>query len=138
MSGVDRRNVEMLREEFERQVTKMADMKERMTELSATAVSPRRELQVTVGMHGHITELKFLTSGYRSLAKNEIAELITSTIAQAREKLDEQTAEFIAPMLPPGMNAQDLMRGDVAAGQMVPNEAMLPQVLRDRLAARRA
>ncbi|GAA0504624.1 hypothetical protein GCM10011581_49770 [Saccharopolyspora subtropica] len=131
MSGVDRRNVEMLREEFEKQMARLGEMQERMSRLSATAVSPRRELSVTVGQQGVITEVKFLTSAYRQMTKKDLSELVLRTITEAREKMAEQAAELMGPFLPPGLDAKALMSG--AADVSVPGESMLPSLLRDRL-----
>jgi DNA-binding protein YbaB len=133
LSEVDRRNVEMLRDEYERQVTNLGEMHRRLKEISATAVSPRRELSVTVGNQGVITEVKFLTSVYRRLAKNELSELVMRTITEAREKAIEQTAEVMAPMLPPGLNAKDLLTGAADVAQLAPDESRLPPLLRERL-----
>ncbi|RKT86453.1 YbaB/EbfC DNA-binding family protein [Saccharopolyspora antimicrobica] len=133
MPGVDRRNVEMLREAYEHQVTELAERQRRLSEVSATAVSPRRELSVTVGPQGVITELKFLTSAYRRLAKNELSELVTRTIADARAKLTEELAEVMAPMMPPGMDVKAVLNGTVSAEQMAPDESKLPTLLRERL-----
>lgn len=136
MSGVDRRNVEMLRAEYESQLERLNDMQRRFRELSATAVSPRRELSVTVGPQGVITELKFLTSAYRRLAKNELSELVTSTIADARDKLNDQAAELVEPMLPPGMDAKRVLTGQLTAEELAPGESVLPSLLKERMAGR--
>ncbi|TDD35330.1 YbaB/EbfC family nucleoid-associated protein [Saccharopolyspora elongata] len=133
MSGVDRRNVEMLREEYERQVTSLAESQRRLSEASATAVSPRRELSVTVGPQGVITELKFLSSAYRRLAKNELSELVTSTISDARAKLNDQLAEIMTPMMPPGLDVKAMLNGEISAEKLAPDESQLPPLLRERL-----
>jgi DNA-binding protein YbaB len=132
MPEVDRHKVEMLREEYERQVSGLADMRQRMSEISATAVSPRRELSVTVGPQGMITELKFLTGAYRRLAKNELSELVTHTIADARAKLNEQMAELMAPIMP-GTNLKAMLNGEMSAENLAPDESKLPPLLREHL-----
>lgn len=129
MTEVDRRDVEMLREEYESQIANLSEMQRRMSEISATAVSPRRELSVTVSHQGVITELKFLTSAYRGLAKNELAELVTRTIAEARDKVTDQTAQLLAPLMPPGLNARDLLTRTTSAEVRVPDESRLPPTL---------
>ncbi|MGP4014989.1 YbaB/EbfC family nucleoid-associated protein [Saccharopolyspora sp. 5N708] len=133
MSEVDRRGVEMLREEYERQLEGINEMRRRLTALSATAVSPKREVSVTVAAQGVITELKFLTSAYRRLPPNELADLVTRTIAEARDKVTEQTAEIMAPMLPPGMDAKSMLTGALTAGELAPSEASLPPLIRERM-----
>ncbi|ONI83110.1 hypothetical protein ALI144C_16520 [Actinosynnema sp. ALI-1.44] len=133
MSGVDRRNVEMLRDEYERQVTNLAEMQKRISEVSATAVSPRRELSVTVGPQGVLTELNFLSTAYRRLAKNELSALVMKTIADARAKLNDQLAEIMTPMMPPGLDLKAALEGKVSAKDLAPDESRLPPLLRERL-----
>lgn len=129
MSEVDERRVEMLREEYERQMGRLEDMQRRMKEVSATALSRRRELSVTVDSQGVITELKFLTDAYRKLARNELSELVTRTIADAREKALDQVAEIVGPSLPPGLNPKDVLSGEVGAADLRPDTSRMPDVL---------
>lgn len=130
---VDRSRVEMLREEYERQMARIQEMKQRMTELSATAVSPRRELSITVGQAGVVTEVKFLTSRYRQMTKNEISDLVRSTLNEAREKANEKAAELMQPLMP-GVDAKAMMSGNVdVKGMMTPADARLPDIMRERL-----
>lgn len=131
MPEVDRRNVEMLREEYERQVASFREMHLRASQLSGTAVSPRRELSVTVGPQGAITELKFLTSSYRKMAKNELSELVTRTVAEAQDDLYDQIAEVMAPMLPPELNPKDVVTGRISADKLGPDESRMPELLRE-------
>ncbi|GAB2688274.1 hypothetical protein GCM10027271_59280 [Saccharopolyspora gloriosae] len=138
MSDVDRRSIEMLREEYERVSAGLGDMQRRITELSATAVSPRREVSVTVGNQGVIKDLHFPTAAYRKLPKNELAELITKTIEAAREKATEQMAELIAPMMPGGLNAKAVLSGDVSAEALAAAEPQLPPVVAETQRSRAA
>ncbi|ALG12009.1 YbaB/EbfC family nucleoid-associated protein [Kibdelosporangium phytohabitans] len=133
MSGVDRRNVDMLRNEFERQMTNFAENQKRINEVTATAVSPRRELSVTLGPQGTLMELNFLSSAYRRLAKNELSELVMKTIADARGKLNDQLAEIMTPMMPPGLDIKAVLEGKVSAEKLAPDESRLPALLRERL-----
>jgi DNA-binding protein YbaB len=128
--GVDRTRVEMLRQEYERQVARIQEMKTRMSEVSATAVSPRRELSITVGRGGVVTDVKFLTSGYRQMTKNEISELVQRTLNEAREKLNDQAAELMQPMMP-GVDAKAMMNGNVDVSALAADR--LPEVVRERL-----
>ncbi|MCX2731757.1 YbaB/EbfC family nucleoid-associated protein [Saccharopolyspora sp. NFXS83] len=127
MSGPDRRSVEMLQEEFERQRSQVGEMQQRLRELSATVVSPRREVSVTVGSQGVLQDLHFPTSTYRKLPKNELAELITDTIAAAREKALDQTAAVIAPSLPEGLDPKAMLKGDIDVASM-PQPELPPMV----------
>lgn len=137
MSEVDRSRIEMLREEAERHRANLAEMQKRVSELSATAVSPRKEVSVTVGNQGVIKDLHFPTSAYRKLPKKELADLITDTIAEAREKATAEIAGMVAPNLPAGVDAKAMVNGDISADALVPNESRMPQVF-EELRKRRA
>lgn len=80
---------------------------------TSTATSARREVTATVGRTGELTELSFPTSAYKRMAPAELASVIVQTVSAARQKSVAAAAEMMAPMLPPGISAQDLMSGKV-------------------------
>jgi hypothetical protein len=123
----------MLRAEYERRRAGLADLQRQLAGLTATVVSKRREVSVTVGNQGVITELKFPTSAYRRLAPNELAALLTRTISEARENMLDQMAGIMAPMLPPELNAKDLLTGALSAEEIVPDEPGMPPLVREKL-----
>ncbi|MER7011914.1 YbaB/EbfC family nucleoid-associated protein [Saccharopolyspora sp. NPDC000359] len=114
VSEVDQRNVEMLQEEFERQRANVGEMQRRLGGISATAVSPRREVSVSVGNQGELTEIKFPSSAHRRLPAKELAELITRTYREAREKVMNQVVDAMSPALP-GIDAKALLSGKLPA-----------------------
>ncbi|MET0135887.1 MAG: YbaB/EbfC family nucleoid-associated protein [Kibdelosporangium sp.] len=133
MTTVDRSRVEMLRQEYERQRAGLADLQRRLAELSVTIVSSRREVSVTVGSQSVIKDLKFPTNAYKRLAPNELAALIMRTITEAREKVIDQTAEIMTPMLPADLNARDLLTGTVDHDRFTSGEPRIPPMVRDRM-----
>lgn len=133
MSGDDRR-LEQLFEDYQRQRSRMADLAREMQEISATATSPRREVSVTVKHTGGVTDIKFTGSSYRRMAPNELSSLIMTTIADAKEQAADAAAELIAPMLPAGMNARDMVAGKLGVEALAPAAGpRLPQAVREQL-----
>lgn len=98
---------------YQRQRENLTAAKERIDEATGTATSARREVTATVGRTGEVTELTFPTSAYKRMAPAELAGVIVRTIAQARQQAIDASAEELAPMLPPGFSARDLMAGKV-------------------------
>lgn len=126
-------HLDALYEEYQRQRANLADLHRRMSEVSGTAVSPRREVSVTVTNQGAITELKFPTNAYKKLAPTELAELLTSTIAKAQEQVRGQSADIIAPLLPEGIDAGAIMAGSADIGKMLPEDPQPHSLVRDQL-----
>jgi hypothetical protein len=98
---------------YQRQRERLTDVKDRMDSLTSTATSARREVTATVGRTGELTELSFPTSAYKRMAPAELASVIVRTISEARQASIAASAEELAPMLPPGFSAQDMMSGKV-------------------------
>jgi hypothetical protein len=98
---------------YQRQRERLTDVKEKMDSLTSTATSARREVTATVGRTGELTELSFPTSAYKRMAPAELASVIVRTISEARQASIAASAEELAPMLPPGFSAQDMMSGKV-------------------------
>lgn len=98
---------------FQRQREHLSAAKERVAEATGSATSARREVTATVGRTGEVTELSFPTSAYKRMAPAELAAVIVRTIEQARQQAVDASAEELAPMLPPGFSARDLMAGKV-------------------------
>jgi DNA-binding protein YbaB len=134
MSGEQERVLEQLFQDYQRQRSRMADLAKQMQEISGTATSPRRELTVTVQHNGGLTDIKFTGSAYRRMAPNELADLIMSTVADAKEKAADAAAEVLAPMLPPSMNARDIVSGKLGMEAFAPAAGpRLPQAVREQL-----
>lgn len=134
MSGEQDRVLEQLFQDYQSHRSRMADMARQMQEIFGTATSPRREVTVTVKHNGGMTDIKFTGSAYRRLAPNELSELILATVNEAKEKAAEQAAELLAPMLPNGMNARDLVSGKLGLNAFAPEGGPnLPQIVRENL-----
>lgn len=133
MENVSRNRVEMLREEYERQRARMSEVERKLGEVSATVVSKRREVSVTVGSQGEITELKFPTSAYRRLSPTELSGLLMRTIGEARTKFVEQTVELMAPHLPAQLRIEDLLSGSVDGEAVFGGGVRFPPMVQERM-----
>lgn len=124
---------EALAEEYRRQIASFDDLKRQLEAVEGTAVSPRRELTVTMGNHGVLKELKFLSNAHRKLTAAELSDLVNRTITDARAQADAGIAEILRPMLPAHVDPKVAMRGDFAIGDLLseePNPVVAEQIAR--------
>ncbi|BCJ67306.1 YbaB/EbfC family nucleoid-associated protein [Polymorphospora rubra] len=108
--------------EYERQRDSVKELQERMSRVKASATSPRREVTVTVGQNGVLTDISFPTGAYRRMPPAELQATIMQTFAEAKEQVMEQAAELLAPLLPAGMNAAKMVRGEAGVDMYLPPE----------------
>lgn len=87
------------------------DMQHRLAEVGTTVTSKNRAVSVTLDGQGKVSEIKFLTSGYRSMAPTELGALLVSTIADARAAVNNQIAEILQEVMP-GTVVLDALNGD--------------------------
>ena len=97
--------------ELNRQRAALHETQRRLTELGATVTSPNRAVSVTVDHQGAVSEIKFLTSGYRGMAPAELGALLVETIAQARTEITGQVAEVLGQLMP-GRSMLDALTGE--------------------------
>ncbi|WP_033346214.1 YbaB/EbfC family nucleoid-associated protein [Catenuloplanes japonicus] len=113
-------HIETLFAEYERHRESASDLQRRLNEVSATATSPRREVTVTAGPQGALTGIAFPTGATRRLPPAELAALIMKTYADAREQVMDASAALLAPMLPPGIDAAAMVRGESSTDALMP------------------
>lgn len=107
-------------EEYRRQRESLVEVQARLRTISCAATAPRRSVTVTVGPHGELTDLRFPTNGYKKMPPAELASVILATFAEARSKALDEVANLMAPLLPPGVPARDLVAGDVDLVEPMP------------------
>jgi DNA-binding protein YbaB len=130
--------IEHLFQEYERQRSSLTTMQQKMREISASATSPRREVTVTVGQNGVVTDVTFPTGAYKRLTPAELTAVIMQTYAEAKEQVMELAAEVLAPVLPEGMDAHALVRGTAGAETFLPAEPRMATSVREFLGLGRA
>ncbi|AGL14097.1 YbaB/EbfC family nucleoid-associated protein [Actinoplanes sp. N902-109] len=125
--------IESLFEEYQRQRNSLTEMQRKMSELSATATSPRREVSVTVGQNGVLKDIQFPSGAHKRLTTADLTKLIMETYGEAKEGVMTQAAEVLAPMLPDGMDAQSLVRGTAGTDAFMPAEPRMATSVREIL-----
>jgi DNA-binding protein YbaB len=130
--------IEGLFEEYQRQRNSLTELQEKMRALTATATSPRREVSITVGQNGVMTDIRFPTGAHKRLAPADLTELIMTTYTEAKENVMQQAAATLAPMLPDGMDAQALVRGTAGTDAYLPKEPRMATSVREMLNLGRA
>ncbi|WP_436535571.1 YbaB/EbfC family nucleoid-associated protein [Actinoplanes sp. HUAS TT8] len=130
----DDHRLETMFEEYQRQRLSLTELHQRVQAIRATASSPRREIDVTVNHGGSVTDITFQGTAYRKLAPKDLSALILKTIDDAKAKAVTEAAELLAPMMPPGMNARELLAGSLGLDRMVPADGpRLPQIVNEQL-----
>ncbi|UUU23654.1 YbaB/EbfC family nucleoid-associated protein [Streptomyces sp. DSM 40750] len=85
---------------------------EALTAVSGTATSKDRLVSATVDARGTVTDLKFHTTRYRTMAPSELSALLLDTIGRAQQEVMAQMDEVLGPIAP-----EDLEIGDVTSGR---------------------
>jgi DNA-binding protein YbaB len=124
--------IEGLLEGYRKQQAQAADVRRQVGEISAVVIAPRQVVKVAVGSQGEVTALEFPTGAFRRMAPVELAEVILSTIEEARGKALAQLAQVtdvaLGGMLE-GVNLADLIQGKVDPLTLFPDgPPMAPEV----------
>ena len=110
----------------------MAHMHESMREINGTARSKRRQVSAIVDSRGELLELTFHGTGYRNLAPAELADIIVSTVREARASATEQLYDSLEEAMPGGAALAEAAKS--ADWSTLMSEGMkLPQPLLDLL-----
>jgi len=110
----------------------LTEFQDGMAAISVTVVSPRKVVSVTMGNAGELREIKFPTTAYRNLTPSELGAVLTATIEDARSQALDRAAELLSVMLPPGLDAKQLVRGKTDLAAMMPDDPDAPNPLFDR------
>lgn len=119
---------------YHRRRAELTDFQRGMAEISVTVVSPRKVVSVTMGNAGELKEIKFPTTAYRNLTQSELGAVLTTTIEDARSQALDRAAELLSAMLPPELDAKQLVRGKVDLAAMMPDDPNEANPLFDRAA----
>ena len=127
------RQLEQMLDDYQRQRSALSDIYSKMQTLTGTAESPRRELEVTAKHTGAVVSITFAGTAFRRLGPKEISELVMRTIDAAVDKAVAEAADLIAPTLPSGVNARDLLAGRVDMEALAPSAGpRMASVVRDQ------
>ncbi len=104
---------------YQRQRERSAELYQQMREVTETVTAPRQVVKVTVGPSG-VTDLSFPSHAYKNMPGTELASVILKTIGQAQQRMQARSAELLAPTLPAGVSAEDLMNGKADLAALLP------------------
>ncbi|MQS16216.1 YbaB/EbfC family nucleoid-associated protein [Streptomyces kaniharaensis] len=116
---------------YARQREEAAETRRRIAATTATATDPRQAVKVTVGAQGELTAVEFPTGAYRRMAPKELADLLVTTAARAREEALEMVAGVVSDGLPPGVTVGDLLQGRVDPAALLPEDPALADAVRE-------
>ncbi|MEU3862028.1 YbaB/EbfC family nucleoid-associated protein [Streptomyces sp. NPDC028722] len=123
--------IEELRAGYQAQLAQVGELQRRMREVTGTATAKAQAMKVTVGPQGEVLSVEFPTGAYRNMAPKELADLVVSTVHEARGKATAALAEVMAPHLPDGIDAAQLLRGTADVAQLMPPEPAMPDGVRE-------
>jgi DNA-binding protein YbaB len=89
---------------------------------SATSTSRDRLVTVTVDVRGNVTALKFNSADYAALDETELADLIMTTMTEARAKIRGQAGPAVVPLLPGSARCDEVAGGSPRMYRLLPRE----------------
>lgn len=116
-------HIEQAYAELERRRAELEDVQETLRDAQTTVLSKNRALQATVDSRGALTGLKFLTTGFRTMAGAELAQLIVDTVEEARAAAMATTVERFRAILPASLPLQDMLAGTVDLDRILSDAA---------------
>ncbi|MER6539843.1 YbaB/EbfC family nucleoid-associated protein [Streptomyces sp900105755] len=118
--------IEDLLAQYRRQREEAVETRRRINETTSTATAPRQAVKVTVGAQGQVTALEFPTGAYRRMASKELADILLTTIQQARSQALKSVDEIVTAQLPPGITLSGLLQGQADPTAFLPEEPVMP------------
>lgn len=123
--------IEVLMEEYRKRRARTAELQRQIREISATGSTPRQTVKVKVGAQGELQSIEFPTGAYKRMAPNELAEAIMAAAAEARAKATDALRELMQPVLPRGIDFDDLVQGKADLTKALPSDPAMPDAVRD-------
>ncbi|WP_433261109.1 YbaB/EbfC family nucleoid-associated protein [Actinosynnema sp. CS-041913] len=108
--------------QYHEQRAGLADLQRALGEVSCSATAPRKVVTVSVGSQGEVTSLKFPTEAYKRMVPAELAEVILTTINDARSQALDETAKLLGAIMPPQFDARAIVEGKADLQAMMPAE----------------
>ncbi|MEV4352709.1 YbaB/EbfC family nucleoid-associated protein [Actinoplanes sp. NPDC049596] len=105
--------LEQVLADFEKRKTAIAGFEQDLRDESTTVTAKNRAVMAVVDGQGQLSEVKFLTNAYRSMAPAELAALVVETVKSAQHQAREKVAAKFQSLLPEGTPSLDIMSGPV-------------------------
>lgn len=108
--------------QYQRRRVELAEFQRNAAEVSVTVTAPRKVVSVTIGNSGVVKDIKFPTAAYKNLSGPELAKVLVQTIEDARSQALDKVADLLAPMLPPGLDPRQVVRGTADLETVMPED----------------
>ncbi|HET6500280.1 MAG TPA: YbaB/EbfC family nucleoid-associated protein [Amycolatopsis sp.] len=131
MASVYDKRIDELMESYRKHRAEAVQLRQQINEITATVTASRQALKVTVTAQGEVTAIEFPTGAYHQMPPKELSDLLIKTIGEARQKAVEEMSELMSPRLPNGVTFAGLLRGEVTADAVLPEEPPMPEAVRE-------
>jgi len=121
--------IETLLGQYQERRRQAVEAQRKLRALSVTVTSAKREVSVTVGANGELTEVSFPSQSYRTLAPAELGSLLTKTAAAARKKSTAAAVEILTTIFPDQPQLAEMHTGQLDVADLLPEEPDLPEFL---------
>ncbi len=130
MPGPYDQQIEDLLDQYRRQRDEAAETRRRINETTSTVTAPA-DGEDHRRRPGEVTAIEFPTGAYRRMAPKELADVLLTTLRQARAEALEGVSGVLADRLPPGVTVPDLLQGRVDPAAVLPADPAMPDSVRD-------
>ena len=110
-----RAQLDQLVEQYDAARRSLADAHGKVREVNGRAQSPDRLITAVVSARGALRELRLNPKVYRKLAPSQLAGAIVNVVREAAADASAQVGAVLRPMLPPGVDADDIVHGQPAS-----------------------
>jgi DNA-binding protein YbaB len=131
MSSPYEQEIDDLLAQYRSRRDEVTETRRRINEATGTATAKRQAVKVTVTAQGEVTAIEFPTGAYRSLAPKELADLLITTIREARADAQAQVNDLMADKLPEGVKMADILAGTADPKKFLPETPYLPKSILD-------
>lgn len=105
----------------------------RINAATGTATAPRRVVKVTVSARGEVTDIEFPTGAFRRMTPKELAEILKTTIAEARTAALAEVDGMVFGHVPLGLSPSALLSGTADISELLPAEPEADERVKDYL-----
>ena len=104
--------IEQMQQQLRRQQEEFEQLRHRLDDVKATAMSKNRGVLVTVDSKGEVVDITFRSGAYRMMASAELSRILLDTIGAARRDARSKVIDQIAAIVP-DMPIRDLVEHDM-------------------------
>jgi DNA-binding protein YbaB len=119
MTDPGQARVDQMFAEFAQQRDALTEAAREIAQGSFTVTAKKRAFSVTVDSNAELTEIKFLTGAYRSMARAELAGQLVEAIGEARRQAIAAGLARFQGLVPPELPLADIMSGSFDVESML-------------------